>query len=268
MTRQHVRHYDAQYGQFASQLYGQIRAEAFGEDIGQNGWLTAEEHDLFLRWLSPGPGARVLDVACGSGETTLRMARLTGCAVTGIDIHPQAVAAANAAAERADLAARAAFEVRDASRSLPFEDGAFDGVICIDAINHLPDREAVFAEWARVLHPGGTLVFTDPIVVTGWLTDEEMTIRSSIGFFLFVPAGWDERALGAAGFEVVEAADRTENMALMAERWRAAREARADDLRRIEGDGTFEGQQRFFEVAARLAAERRLSRFAFHAVRR
>jgi hypothetical protein len=53
----------------------------------------------------------------------------------------------------------------------------------------------------------------------------------------------------------------------MAHGWRAAREERAGDVRRIEGDATFDGQQRFLEVAARLAAERRLSRLAFHASR-
>ena len=103
--------------------------------------------------------------------------------------------------------------------------------------------------------------------MTGPLTNEEIAIRSSVGFFLFVPSGADERLLMEAGFELVETVDRTENMARVAERWRSAREARAVDLRRVEGDATFEGQQRFFEVATRLAAERRLSRFAFHARR-
>jgi hypothetical protein len=36
-----VRHYDANYGNFQSELYAEIRREAFGEDIGQNSWLTA-----------------------------------------------------------------------------------------------------------------------------------------------------------------------------------------------------------------------------------
>ena len=45
------------------------------------------------------------------------------------------------------------------------------------------------------------------------------------------------------------------------------RAAHETDLRRLEGDTTYEGQQRFFEVAARLASERRLSRFAYFAVR-
>jgi hypothetical protein len=111
-------------------------------------------------------------------------------------------------------------------------------------------------------------VFTDPIVVTGILTNEEIAIRSSVGFFLFAPDGADDRLLEEAGFEVAHKLDRTGNMARLADGWRRARDSRAAELRRIEGDPTFEGQQRFLEVAARLAAARRLSRFAFDAVRR
>lgn len=69
----------------------------------------------------------------------------------------------------------------------------------------------------------------------------------------------------AYGIDIHEDAVRTENMARMAGDLREARAAHAEELRRIEGDETFEGQQRFFEVAARLAAERRLSRFAYSA---
>lgn len=268
MRTESVRHYDAQYGRFASRLYGEIRTAAFGEDIGQNGWLTADEHDLFIRWLALDPSSRLLDVASGSGGTTLRIARLTGCSVHGLDIHPEAVGAARSATASANQGGRATFEAGDASRPLPFEDGTFDALVCIDALNHLPDRPAIFREWARVLRSGGRLVFTDPIVVTGALTNEEIAIRASIGFFLFVPPGLDQQLLEAADFEVTEVADRTENMAVMAERWRTARQAREADLRNIEGDDTYEGQQRFLATAARLAAERRLSRFAVRAIRR
>lgn len=267
MQQETVRHYDAQYGQFASRLYSDVRTEAFGEDIGQNGWLTADEHDRFIDWLRLKPGMRLLDVACGSGGTTLRTARRTGSIVHGIDIHAKGIDAARAAAEREESDVNATFEIANAAERLPFPDATFDGLICIDAVNHLPNRSAVFAEWARVLRPGGRLVFTDPIVVTGWLTNEEIAIRSSIGFFLFVPAGLDERMLADAGFSNVVATDRTENMARMASLWRKAREARERELRRAEGDETFDGQQRFLEVAARLASERRLSRIAFSATR-
>ena len=262
-----VRHYDANYQQFSSELYAAIRREAFGEDIGQNSWLTADEHDLFIDWMAPREGSRVLDIACGSGRTSIRIASRTGCSVLGIDTHADAISEARSAAVELGLTARATFDLVDASKRLPFEDASFDALICIDAINHLPNRAAVMADWARVLKPGATLVFTDPIVVTGPLTIEEMAIRSSIGFFLFVPPGTDERFLGDAGFAVTDVVDRTENMAVTAFKRMKARGKRESDLRRIEGNETFEGQQRFLEVASQLAAERRLSRFAYRAVR-
>jgi SAM-dependent methyltransferase len=263
-----VRHYDANYGQFSSELYSAVRREAFGEDIGQNSWLTVEEHDLFIEWLAPREGSRVLDIACGSGRTTLRVAQKTGCVVHGVDTHEAAIAEARASAAQEGLTSRAHFELADASKPLPFDDGMFDGIICVDAINHLPNRPAVLKEWARLLAPGGVLVFTDPIVVTGALSAQEIAVRSSIGFFLFVPPGFDERLLDEAGFQVTDVADRTENMAVTAYKRMRARERLAKDLRTVEGDETFEGQQRFLETASQLAADRRLSRFAFRAVRR
>jgi hypothetical protein len=68
-------------------------------------------------------------------------------------------------------------------------------------------------------------------------------------------------------FGSVDGQDRTENMAMSARNWREARAARSEDLGRIEGAETFEGQQTFLDVAARLAGERRLSRIAFRAVK-
>lgn len=264
----HVDHYGATYDGFASQIYAEIREEAFGEDIGQTGWLTSDEQDWFISWLALSRESRLLDVACGSGRPTLRIVRETGCSVVGVDLHEQAVAAARDEAAAEGLEARASFRQGDASQPLELDDGSFDGLICVDAINHLPDRERVLREWRRVLKPEGRLVFTDPITITGPITDEEMRIRSSIGFFLFVPPGVDEELLEKTGFDVREVHDRTENMARLARRWLKARDARATDLRKIEGDETFSGQQVFFDVAARLAEERRLSRFAFAAVAR
>jgi hypothetical protein len=80
---------------------------------------------------------------------------------------------------------------------------------------------------------------------------------------VFVPLGEDERLLREAGLDVVAVDDATENMAAVAERWLAARARRAAPLRAIEGDDTFDGQQRFLDVAAGLARDRRLSRFVY-----
>lgn len=268
MERAEVDHYGATYEKFSAQVYGEIRTRAFGEDIGQTGWLTADEHDILLSWLELDHDSRLLDVACGSGGPSLRAARLTHCRVHGIDIHEDAVRAALRQAEQAGLTGQAEFEQVDASGPLPFPDATFDALVCVDAINHLPDRARTVREWARVVKPGGRIVFTDPIVVTGPLSSAEIAVRSSIGFFLFVPEGFDEEVLLDAGCELVEKEDRTENMARIARQWRAAREERSGELRRLEGDETFEGQQRFFEIAGCLAAERRLSRYAFSTRRR
>lgn len=260
-----VDHYGASYDHFASELYEEIRRETFGEDIGQNGWLTAEEQDRLLGWIALDRDDPLLDVACGAGGPTLRVTHETGASVVGLDVHREGIEAARAQARDAGLEARATFGVADAARTLPFRDDAFDGLTCIDAVNHLPDRALVLAEWARVLGPGGRLVYTDPIVVTGAVSDEEMRVRSSIGFYLFVPEELNETLLEAAGFELRVVEDRTENMARMARRWLEARSERAADLRGVEGEATFDGQQRFLGTTARLAEERRLSRFAYHA---
>src|SRR6266850_7272670 len=100
------RHYDANYGNFQTDLYAQIRREAFGEDIGQSSWLTADEQDKFLSWLNLSSGKTLLDVACGSGGPVLRIAATTGCSVVGVDVHEQAIARANSLAAQRGLTER------------------------------------------------------------------------------------------------------------------------------------------------------------------
>lgn len=138
--------YDAVYGRFKDELYAQIRMETFGEDIGQNSWLIAEEQKMFCGWLALGPQSHLLEVASGSGGPALFTAVMTGCRVTGVDIHEAGVTAGNAAATERGLADRVRFLCADARNRLPFVNAAFDAVICIDAINHLYEREAVLRE--------------------------------------------------------------------------------------------------------------------------
>src|SRR5260370_18145699 len=90
--------YNANYGNFQTELYAQIRQEAFGEDIGQNSWLTSDEQDRFLQWLELAPGKILLDVACGAGGPALRIAAATGCSIVGIDAHKEALTTAGSLA--------------------------------------------------------------------------------------------------------------------------------------------------------------------------
>lgn len=257
------RHYDANYGNFQTDLYAEIRRNAFGEDIGQSSWITADEQDKFLPLLNLSASKTLLDIACGSGGPALRIAEHTGCSVAGVDVHEQAITTANSLATQRGLSERAKFQVADATAALPFPDASFDAILCIDAINHLPNRPRVLADWARLLKKGGRLLFTDPITITGPLTADEIAVRSSIGFFLFVPADYDEKVIANSGLRLLLREDVTSNMALIAERRGAARAAREPDLREIEGDQSYEGQQEFFAVASRIAREGRLSRFLY-----
>jgi len=255
--------YGASYGGFARDVYAEVRREAWGEEIGQNSWLTRDELERFMASLRLDGSSRVLEIGCGSGGPALHLARSIGCEITGVDLHEDGVANATRMAREAGLDARASFVRADASEALPFASGSFEALLCVDAVNHLRDRASVFGEWARVLAPGGRVLFTDPITVTGPLSSEEIAIRASIGYFLFVPLGEDERLLRDAGLQPLAVEDATENMAAVAERWLTARAERAEALREIEGEPTFDGQQRFLEVTARLARERRLSRFVY-----
>lgn len=259
--------YDATYGRFHVDVREQVRRETWGEDLGQTSWLTADEYRTFLGWLEIGPDDRVLDVACGSGGPALFLSEMLGAAVTGVDVNPAGIATAERLAEERGLTDRARFLEADASRRLSFDDGAFDAVVCMDAINHLLDRAAVFEDWHRLLRPGGRLLFTDPILVTGMLTDEEIAVRASIGRMAFSLPDVDERDLAAAGFRLLRHEDVTANMALVAGRWMESRVRHRDALVADEGKETFEGTQRFLSMAARLAAERRVSRHVFLAAR-
>jgi ubiquinone/menaquinone biosynthesis C-methylase UbiE len=255
--------YNTNYRNFAEKIYADIRRETYGEDMGQQSWTTSVEQDQFISWLRPRLGSRLLDVCCGAGGPALRMAQLTGCTMTGIDNNQDGIAAALAVAEKKHLSNRVQFKEFDANQTLPFEPNSFESLLCIDSINHLPDRKRVLSDWARVVKPGGKILFTDPITVTGMLSNEEIATRSAIGFFIFTPKGDDERLLNEAALKILNVEDVTENVVTCAGRRYHARETREDALRKIEGKETYEGQQDFLRVTELLARERRLSRFAY-----
>ena len=256
-------YYDANYGNFQTELYAEIRREAFGEDLGQNSWMTASEQDMFLEWLDLSPGKKLLDVGCGSGGPALRIATKTGCSLIGIDLHEQAISTAKSLAAQRKLNNGAEFRVVNASEPLPFPDMHFDAITCVDAINHIPNRPSVLAQWACLLKPCGRLLFTDPVTVTGPLTNEELATRSSVGFLLFVPEGYDKEVIAQSCLRLLVSKNLTTNMAEVAGKRRAAREKRCIAVREVEGDRAFAAQQNLLATVARLAHEVRLSRFVY-----
>jgi len=133
----------------------------------------------------------------------------------------------------------------------------------MDSMNHFRDRLSYFREWHRVLKTGRRTLFTDPVVITGPVSNEELAARSNIGFFLFVPLETTENFIREAGFKLIRRADVTGNIELTSGRWHASRQKHREDLIRIEGEERFEGLQNFFATVHKLTSERRLSRFVF-----
>lgn len=257
------------YGDFERDVLAQVRRETYGEDIGQFSWITADELRGFFDLLELGAGSEVLDVACGSGGPAIFMAQTTGCRVTGIDINESGIHTARQMASSRGLGERARFEHIDAGRPLPFEEGTFDAIVCIDAMNHLWDRAEVMADWYRVLKPGGRFLFTDAVIVTGMLLRDEIMARSSsMGQFIFTPPGVHERFIEGAGFADVQVDDVTATIAQVARNWHDARERRREDLLKLETQADFDNLQRMLWAAHTLANEGRLSRFAYSAKRK
>jgi len=252
------------YADFEADALARVRRRAFDEDFGQNSWTSAEEYRRWATWLALVPESHVLEIASGSGGPALRLAGLTGARVTGVDIEAHAVATANARAQARGLAERVSFRATDAGARLPYHDASFDALVCVDAANHLPDRAAVLREWRRVLKPGAKAVWTDPVVVTGAVSNEELATRSSIGYFLFVAPGVNETLLQRTGFRLERVEDATLAVEQVAGRWHAAREDEREALEKLEGATRYEALQGFFDAVHRLAAERRLSRFVYY----
>lgn len=255
--------YETRYAPDRRKLRDTIFREVFDDYCGQGSWISTADYDRFIGWLDVRPDARVLDIACGEGGPTLRLSARTGCSVVGIDNNAHAVARATALAHEWELNDLVFFKHRDGSQLLPFSDGAFEALVCFDALCHLPNRPQIFAEWARVLKPGGWLLFTNQ-VLTGPISNAETAARTPLGYFLFVPDGYDEQQLSAASFQLVRRVDLTATFVHIAERHCAARVRHAEALRAVEGDEeVFEKENRYRAVAAQLARERRFSHFVF-----
>jgi SAM-dependent methyltransferase len=130
-------------------------------------WI-AGDYDLFSRYMEKDaqafyerldvpPGARLLDVACGSGQLALIAAR-DGVNVTGIDIAENLISRARARAEAQHLPVL--FEVADAE-ALPFLDESFDVVVSLIGAMFAPGPERVADELIRVCVPGGTIAMAN-----------------------------------------------------------------------------------------------------------
>ena len=103
------------------------------------------------------PGAQVLDVACGNGNTAIPAAN-AGAHVTGIDLAPYLVEQATARAREAGI--EATFDVGDAE-AMPYGNSSFDAVITMFGAMFAPRPDVVVSELMRVCRPGGLIAMAN-----------------------------------------------------------------------------------------------------------
>jgi 2-polyprenyl-6-hydroxyphenyl methylase/3-demethylubiquinone-9 3-methyltransferase len=116
--------------------------------------------EFYLRELGDLGGRRVLDAGCGGGLVARELAA-AGAEVVGVDRSLGSLGVARRAVGRRFVPAQGRLE------RLPFADGSFHAVVAADVLEHLPDLPAAVAELARVLAPGGGMVF-DTVNRTPW----------------------------------------------------------------------------------------------------
>ena len=105
------------------------------------------------RAVDPKPGERILDIACGTGTSTLPLAK-SGATVVGVDFSPEMIAEAGRKHPRIE------FRQADAMK-LPFGDDEFDAVTISFGLRNVQDPKQALAEMYRVLKPGGRLVICE-----------------------------------------------------------------------------------------------------------
>jgi ubiquinone/menaquinone biosynthesis C-methylase UbiE len=145
----------------ANTRYHDVAAEHYdakwGIDFGDTGLEQVTAKVRKALGGAPRPFARSLEIGCGTGYFTLNLMRAGLIEqATCSDISPGMLSALELNATRLGLAVTT--QPADAER-LPFADGSFDLVLGHAVLHHIPDLARAFAEFARVLAPGGTLVF-------------------------------------------------------------------------------------------------------------
>ena len=153
VTADNIRDVNIRYHDLAAADYD----AKWGIDYGEAGQAQVIGKLAKALAAHPGPYERSLEIGAGTGYFTLNLLRagVIGEAVA-TDISPGMLEALSESAERLGVDVRT---IRCEADKLPFPDRSFDLVFGHAVLHHLPDLEAAFAEFQRVLRPGGTVIF-------------------------------------------------------------------------------------------------------------
>ena len=138
-------------------LKGKLRTTWMAGDFGEVAKIIAKGAEDFIDRLDIKPGMKVLDVACGTGNTALPEAK-KGAEVTGVDIASNLIDQARARAEAEGIQAQ--FDVGDAE-DLQYEDASFDAVVTMFGAMFAPRPDVTASELKRVCKPAGYIAMAN-----------------------------------------------------------------------------------------------------------
>ncbi len=136
-------------------VYERLWRPGFTRLFSLGGVGTREAHDALLADLAPAGSSRVLDVACGPGLYTRRLAAGLSDAGLAVGVDLSGPMLRRAAAD--NPAPQVAYVLAGAE-DLPFSDAAFDVVVCLAALYLIPDPHRAVREMCRVAAPSGEVV--------------------------------------------------------------------------------------------------------------
>jgi SAM-dependent methyltransferase len=139
------------------QLKQRMRSTWMAGDFGRIAQYSTKVADEFVERLNIVSGIKMLDVACGTGNTAIAAAR-KGAHVTGVDIAPNLLEQARKRASAEGLSAK--FDEGDAE-NLPYQNAQYDLVISMFGAMFAPRPEQVAAELGRVCRPGGRIAMAN-----------------------------------------------------------------------------------------------------------
>ncbi|MFK0692370.1 class I SAM-dependent methyltransferase [Mesorhizobium sp. IMUNJ 23033] len=187
-------------------------ATRFLEALWGDGYLSSggpDEVDRVVEGLSLA-GKTILDIGCSAGGITLHLVERHGAAhATGFDVERPVIETARRRAAAQSLGDRVSF-VQAPPGPLPFTDASFDVVFSKDALLHVPDKDALFAEIFRVLKQGGVFAASNWMISHDGGPSPEMKAYVAAEGLSFAMASPERYVLAMrrAGFSNVTIRDR------------------------------------------------------------